>query len=247
MSPLGLLEQELKDGDKVSDSCRQVYCRGGAGARLQVQLRALPGTLPRFRQRTQNQPCTSPARGCSRTRGSSVPPQGHGADLGWKAGFTFIPSIPPCLFFSTLVAAAPRWWRRASPGPVRGESVRAARSGTTPRLCPLPSPSSFVSHCVRMSSALPRPRARCQQRWPGWKISPAPPGGNWVSRSDGSNGSDGSRAGTRGTGPVIQRVPAAPSEPGLIQQGQGALLLQARPLGHPLFAGKIKDGVFFIV
>lgn len=34
---------------------------------------------------------------------------------------------------------------------------------------PLP-PSSFGSHCVRMSSALPR--ARCRQRWPGWKISP---------------------------------------------------------------------------
>lgn len=66
-------------------------------------------------------------------------------------------------------------------------------------------------------------------------------------RSDGSGGSDGSRAGTRGTGPVIHRVPAAPSEPGLIQQGRGALLLQARPLGHPLFAGNVKDGVFFIV
>lgn len=56
-------EQQLKDGDKVSDSCRQVYCRGGAGARLQVQ-------PPRFQQHAQNQPGTSPARGCSGMRGA---------------------------------------------------------------------------------------------------------------------------------------------------------------------------------
>lgn len=72
------------------------------------------------------------------------------------------------------------------------------------------------------------------------KSLPGSSGGNWVRRSDGSDGSAGSRAGTRGTGPVIHRVPAAPSEPGLIQQGSGALLLQARPLGHPLFAGNVK-------
>lgn len=204
--------------------------------------------------------CRGRCRGSTSThRTSPAPPRLGGAPgrggavfhrkatgLIWDGGLD-LPLFPPSL--RVCFSPPSRLLRRCgggehSPGPVRGESVRAARSGTTPRLCPLPSPSSFASHCVRMSSALPRPRARCQQRWPGWKISPAPPGGNWVSRSDGS---DGSRAGTRGTEPVIQRVPAAPSEPGLIQQGQGALLLQARPLGHPLFAGKIKNGVFFIV
>lgn len=62
----------------------------------------------------------------------------------------------------------------------------------------------------------------------------------------GSSGAMGA-VGAVGAGPVIHRVPAAPSEPGLIQQRRGALLLQARPLGHPLLAGNVKDGVFFIV
>lgn len=142
------------------------------GRGLQVQLPALPETPPRFQQHTQNQPCTSPARGCSGMREDRVPLQGHGAGLGWGAGYASILSIPPRL------VAAPRW-------------RRGARSGTTPWLCPLPSPSLILRLPLRQDELSPPSGAVSAAAAGVENLSPAPQVGTGSAGAMGAMGAVG--------------------------------------------------------